>query len=110
MSVYVVQERKKFNANTEEYEPVVNLMPAAKFGDLDVLFDGNHHELLTGPTVRVLKNKLRNFSDEDYILPIGNPVLIGIVTAMAAKSNVGKVKVLNWDREGRCYIVLNYEL
>jgi len=110
MSVYVVQERKKYNSVTGDMEPVVNLAPACEFGDLIQLFDHRQHALLVGPTTSHLKNKLRNFNDDDYILPIGNPILIAASIAIAAKNNHGKVKLLNWDRELGRYIVLNYEL
>lgn len=110
MSVYVVQERKKMNHVTGEFEPVVNIMPAAEYGTLVELFPHNQHALLVAPVTNSLKATLRNFSDEDYILPIGNPVLIGIATAVAARNNMGKVKLLHWDRELKRYIVLNYEL
>lgn len=110
MSVYVVQERKRFNSITKELEPVVNLTPAAKYGDLVELFDNRQHALLTGPTVKTLKNKLRGFDDDDYILPIGDPILIAMATSIAAWNNMGKVKMLHWDRELKQYVVLNYEL
>ena len=54
MSVYVVQERKRFNSVTGEHEPVVNLMPAAEIGDLVELFDHRQHALLPGPTLRMI--------------------------------------------------------
>jgi len=110
MSVYVVQERKKFNTITRELEPVVDITAAAEYGDMVELFTTKQHALLPGPIVTSLKNTLRNFSDDDYLLPIGNPVLIGIATAMAARQNMGRVKILYWDRDLGRYIVLNYQL
>ena len=110
MKVYVVQERKKFDRVTGELVPAVNIMPAAEYGELIELFDSKQHALLTSQVVSKLRNKLRGFSDNDYLLPIGNPILIGIATAMAAKNNMGRVKLLHWDRELTRYIILNYEL
>lgn len=110
MSVYVVQERKKLNSATGEFVPVINIIPAAKFGNLVELFTPTQHALLTAQVASKLKTAMRNFSDEDYILPIGNPVLIGVAVAAAARANMGKVKILHWERELREYIVLSYEL
>ena len=110
MSVYVVQERKKMNPVTGELEPVINIMPAAEYGDLVEVFNPTEHALLTSQVTSKLKTMLRNFSDGDYILPIGNPVLIGVATAVAARNNMGRVKILHWDRELARYIALSYEL
>lgn len=110
MSVYVVQERKKFDRVTGELVAAVNIMPAAEYGDLIEVFDSKQHALLTSQVVTKLRTKLRKFGDDDYLLPIGNPILIGVATAMAAKNNMGRVKLLHWDRELMRYIVLNYEL
>ena len=55
MTVYVVQE-----------VPGRNILSAEKFGDLELLLpEGSQLVLSTGPTVRRLNHKLRNFNDED---------------------------------------------
>jgi len=96
MTVYVVQE-------------VVgrNVLSAEKFGDLELLLpEGSQLVLSTGPTVKRLRYKLRNFNDDDYLLLIGDPSAIGIACAIAATNNRGQFKCLKWDkREYKYYPV-----
>jgi hypothetical protein len=96
MTVYVVQE-------------VIgrNVLSAEKFGTLELLLpEGSQLVLSTGPTVRRLRYKLRNFNDDDYLLLIGDPSAIGIACAIAATNNRGQFKCLKWDkREYKYYPV-----
>jgi hypothetical protein len=96
MTVFVVQE-------------VVgkNILSAEKYGDLELLLpEGSQLVLSTAPTVRRLKSKLKDFSDEDYLLLMGDPSAIGIACAVASSNNRGRFKCLKWDkREYKYYPV-----
>ena len=96
MTVYVVQEVKSRN-----------VLSAEKFGTLELLLpEGSQLVLSTGPTVRRLRYRLRNFNDDDYLLLIGDPSAIGIACAVAATNNRGQFKCLKWDkREYKYYPV-----
>ena len=100
MTVYVVQE-----------VPGRNILSAEKFGDLELLLpEGSQLVLSTGPTVRRLNYKLRNFNDEDYLLLMGDPSAIGIACAIAATQNRGKFKCLKWDRREYKYYPIEVNL
>jgi len=96
MTVFVVQE-------------VVgkNILSAEKYGDLELLLpEGSQLVLSTAPTVRRLKSKLKDFSDDDYLLLMGDPSAIGIACAVASSNNRGRFKCLKWDkREYKYYPV-----
>ena len=96
MTVFVVQE-------------VVgkNILSAEKYGKLELLLpEGSQLVLSTAPTVRRLKSKLKDFSDEDYLLLMGDPSAIGIACAVASSNNRGRFKCLKWDkREYKYYPV-----
>ena len=63
MTVYVVQE-----------VPGRNLVPAAKYGELELLLPAKTNLMLsTGPEVTRLRRKLSDFNDDDYLLLIGDP-------------------------------------
>lgn len=81
-----------------------NILPAKKYGTLTLLLpsDLNLH-LGVEETINDLKKKLAGFSSEDYILPIGDPVAIGLVFAVALQINSGFCKVCKWDRQEREY-------
>ena len=100
MAVYVVQE-------------VVgrNILSAEKFGKLELLLpEGSQLVLSTGPTVKRLTYKLRNFNDEDYLLLMGDPVAIGIACAIDEKQNRGQFKCLKWDRREYKYYPIEVNL
>ena len=50
-----------------------------------------------------LKTSLKDFSDEDYLLLIGDPSIIGIACSVACDINMGYYKVLKWDRKREKY-------
>ena len=59
--VYIVQEN-----------PNVNVIGAGRFGDLiPLLPPGRQITLSSSPVVKLLKNKLKDFSDDDYLLSNG---------------------------------------
>ncbi len=57
-----------------------------------------------------IKRKLENFSDEDYLVLIGDPSAIGIVCAAAAAKNNGRFKLLKWDRREKLYVPIQIDL
>ena len=70
--VYVVQEVKGRN-----------ILSAQEFGDLKLLLpEGAQVVLSSAPTVRKLKQRLKDFCDEDYLLLIGDPAAIGIACSI----------------------------
>ena len=84
-----------------------NILSAEKYGELELLLPNNSKLVLSsGPTVRRLNQKLKNFSDDDYLLLMGDPSAIGIACAIASSNNRGRFKCLKWDkREFRYYPV-----
>jgi len=132
--VYVVQELKRyhcpkcdgtyskpvrggFRCQTCEHEyeqgvakPRDSLTEAAAYGDIEVLFSGNKVGIGVQPIVKQFKYALRNFDDGDFLLVVGDPVLIGIASTMAAASNRGNVNFLRWDRQTRSYIKIGVRI
>jgi hypothetical protein len=98
--VYVIQEQVG-----------KNLLPARRFGELTVLLPANAQVgLSAGQVARHLMSKLSNFKDEDYLLLIGDPVIIGVATAVAAHWNNGRVSLLKWDRQEHTYYPVSFNL
>jgi hypothetical protein len=98
--VYVVQEN-----------PNVNIIGAGRFGDLvPMLPPGKQITLSPAPVLRMFKSILKNYSDNDYILTMGDPVAIAIASIVASDVNNGVVNILKWDRENRAYynVMLDY--
>ena len=84
-----------------------NILSAEKYGKLELLLpEGSQVVLSSAPTVRRLKSKLKDFSDADYLLLMGDPSAIGVACAIASANNRGRFKCLKWDkREFKYYPV-----
>ena len=87
--VFIIQENQR-----------QNFLPAADFGELIfVLPAGDQVFLNAVPTIQKVRTVLRDFTDNDYILPNGDPVGIGIACVEAALANEGRYKLLKYDRQ-----------
>ena len=100
MAVYVVQEVKGRN-----------ILSAQEYGQLKLLLpEGSQVVLSSGPTVRKLKTKLKDFCDDDYLLLMGDPAAIGIACSIAADMNRGRYKCLKWDKIEATYYPIEIDL
>ena len=100
MAVFVTQEN-----------PRVDIVSALKWGDLDPLaspFDQVH--LNPGRIVADCRRKLRNFGDDDWLLAMGDPAIIGIAFAIASSVNHGRVNLLKWDKIEKSYYPVKVNL
>ena len=50
-----------------------------------------------------IKNSLRDFTTDDYLLLYGDPAIIGVVCAVASDTTNGKFKLLKYDRRQFSY-------
>jgi hypothetical protein len=87
------------------FVPTFDMTPALEYGDIELLLDsGVFVGIATVPMIRSFHEKLRDFSDDDFLILTGNPVAMGIACAVAAHYNAGAVNILQWDRRQRKYI------
>ena len=99
-TIYVVQEM-----------PNHDLAPAMKFGEMKILLPPyTQIAFSTTPTIRTLRHKLRNFSDEDFLLLAGDPVAIGLACSVASFFNNGRYTALKWDRREHLYIPVKIDV
>jgi hypothetical protein len=88
-----------------------NVRSAEKFGDLKIMLSDRKQMILaSAPLTFELQKHLKEFNDNDYLLLIGDPAIIGLCCAIAADVNNGKFKVLKWDRNDKRYYDLEIDL
>ena len=98
--VYIVQEN-----------PKRNVLGAAKFGELEVILPPREQIVFaTAPTVRLMRKKLENYCDDDYLIAMGDPIAIAIAAMVASDINQGKVNILKYDREQLCYYPVKIDM
>lgn len=84
-------------------ERKMDFSSAMRWGDLVYLSDARNLPGDLSPIVNDMSDALRDYSDEDWLIPVGHPLLIGIATAVAAAFNNGRVNLLHWKRDARAY-------
>jgi hypothetical protein len=89
-----------------------NFSDAERFGTVKYLLpDG--FQIVRSPVIAEdkLKRKLARFSDDDYLLLTGDPIIIGLATLIAGRANGGRVNTLKWDRrDGGHYIPIQLDV
>ena len=100
-TVYLVQQdsRKNFTGALE-YGSVEPLLEERE--ELDMFNARKIIEKLTWG--------LRDMQQEDFLIPMGNPVSIGIAFAIAAKITGGCFNALKWDGQEMRYFVSKIDL
>ena len=98
LTVFVVQQQMKFDQIRKELVPRFNsINKALRWGNIEFILSPSAHPFNPDTVLGVMHEKLSGYSDDDHLLLIGNPALIGMVTAIAAHYNGGTVKFLQWS-------------
>lgn len=69
---------------------------AEQYGELVFLFSPNVKPFNTEPLIKELREKLADFSEDDYVLMIGNPIIMSLVSTVASDASDGPIKFLQW--------------
>ena len=105
--VYVVQEIP----GTKEGRPKINIMGAQKYGDIKVLLKEDSQIIFSpDPVIFSLRNKLKNFTKEDYLLLTGDPAIIGVACSVVSDITNGNYNLLKWDRQEKMYYPIKINL
>ena len=99
-TVFLVQEN-----------PYINVLGAAEYGDIVVLFESGLQIMFSPqPAIRKIKRKLKDFDDGDYLLMMGDPAAMGIACCIAAEMNRGRFNILKWDKKQQRYYPVTINL
>ena len=102
--VYAPQIPSRFDHTLRTWVPIVNMQPAEKFGELVTLLSPDAYRVAAAPMVAAMKERMRDFGPDDYLVAVGNPTLIAAAACIAAKKNNGVLKLLTWDRMAGDYL------
>lgn len=101
--VIVVHELQKRDLATGEMASIHDFSSAAEFGEIETLVygdvNGRYDEALD-----VIREKLLDYTEDDYLLFAGDPALIAMAAAHAVLATGGPVSWLIWDRRQRRYL------
>ena len=105
--VYVIQDIP----GTKQGAPKINIIGATQFGNLRVLLPENSQIILSPAyVVQTLKQKLKDYTESDYLLLTGDPAIIGVACSIVSEITNGKYNLLKWDKQERKYYPVEINL
>jgi len=105
--VYVIQEIPGTKAGT----PKINIMSASKYGSFKFLLPEFSQIIFSpGPLIFKLRNLLKNYKQDDYLLLTGDPAIIGVACSIVSQLTNGKYNLLKWDKQERQYYPITINL
>ena len=105
--VYVLQELPGTKAGT----PKINIMSASKYGEFKFLLPEFSQIIFSpGPLIYKLRQGLKNFTTEDYLLLTGDPAIIVVAGSILNEITNGKYNLLKWDKQDRIYYPIKINL
>ena len=105
--VYVIQEI----AGTKDGKPKINILGAAEYGTFKFLLPELSQMIFSpGPLIFKLREGLRNYTIQDYLLLTGDPAIIGVACSIVSDITNGKFNLLKWDKQERKYYPIQVNL
>ena len=107
--VYVIQNQMHYDSSVERHVPRFDMTPAKEHGELKFLLSPTAAPFITPTIIRELRENLEGITPDDYLLLVGNPVLIGLSVAVASEFTK-QIKFLQWNGKAGKYIVIEADL
>ena len=108
--VYVIQEI----AGTKAGKPKINIIGASTYsstGKFNFLLPEFSQMIFSpGPLIYKLRQGLKNYTSDDYLLLTGDPAIIGVACSIVSDITGGKFKLLKWDKQERKYYPIEINL
>ena len=106
-TIYVIHEIP----GTASGNPKINIMGASKYGEFKFLLPELSQMIFSpGPLIFKLRNLLKNFKQDDYLLLTGDPAIIGVACSIVSDMTNGKYNLLKWDKQERQYYPIEINL
>lgn len=107
--VFVVQNQHRYDRESRTFVPKYDVSEANQFGEVVELLSPTAAPFHPEPILDELREKLNDFGDDDFILCIGNPLLLAWAYAIAADVNEGTVRALQWSGKDHRYLPVKVE-
>ena len=108
--VYVIQEV----AGSQAGNPKINIMGASSYSSsgkfIFLLPEFSQIIFSPGPLVYKLRQGLKDYTPNDYLLLTGDPAIIGVACSIVSNITNGKFNLLKWDKQERKYYPIEINL
>lgn len=102
--VYLPQLPSRFDGRMNAWVPTVDVTPATRFGEIVVVTEPQAYRMAVAQLVPAIKHQMRDFTQSDYLIALGDPSIMVTCALVAATRTGGRVKLLKWDRRLTDYI------
>jgi hypothetical protein len=106
--VFVVQIPSVYDKADQCFKSKYDLTPAEEFGTLvTCLGPGSIFRARMQKSFQQIADVMHDFTSDDYILALGDPVAIAGAVLIAGEKTNGSIKLLRYDRMTRSYEAFN---
>ena len=111
LEFYKNNPKERFVYVVQQPAPNINILSASDFGYLVICLPNREQAIYsTAPYTQKMQKNLQDFRKEDYLLAVGDPVIIGISTANVANVTNGQFNMLKWDKREHRYYPLEVDM
>ena len=107
--VFVIQNQHRWCSDTKGFVPKYDVSPAKHYGDLHEVLSPTASPFKPAAILPQIERALGDFTDEDHLLLIGNPIIMGMCVSVAARANSGRVSLLQWSGKESRYICIQVD-
>lgn len=108
--VYVPQIPSRFDKTSGIWVPQVNINAAKRYGDIIEILPPEASRLHVAPLITVIREAMKSYSKDDFIVALGDPTIIAITACMAFMHAGALLRLLKWDRQTGDYILVEAKL
>ena len=111
LEFYKNNPKERFVYVVQQPAPNINILSASDFGYLVICLPNREQAIYsTAPYTQKMGKNLQDFRKEDYLLAVGDPVIIGIATAEVSNVTSGQYNMLKWDKREHRYYPLEVDM
>lgn len=111
MTVYIVQRQMKFSHEEGSMKPRFETIEKAReYGEIKELLPSNSHPYKPEVILEKLSKIIPNMTSDDWVVPVGNPTLVGLAVSMIADHFDGKIKMLHWSNRDEKYVPIEVDV
>lgn len=108
--VFVPQIPSTFDASVGLWIPKISVDKAKAYGDISELMPPGANRSAIGQIAIVMRDKLSDAIEGDWLLPTGDPALISLASIYLSRRCGGTLKLLKWDNRQSDYIPMEIKL
>lgn len=107
--IFVPQIVRRFDQSKGKLVNLHDFTPAMTFGQIEPILDENDDPNLLSRLTPKIKNRLSDFTHEDFFLAVGDPGVIAVCCGIILRQQPS-MTMLKWVRELKTYVKLDIRI